>query len=513
MLVTHHHRASLALGRLAARLAGVPVTLVAAHDMDLTNVGGRVLPRWAVATLRETDALVLLAPSQGEYLHREEGVGRRPWSRTREVVIPNGVTWRRSPTRRPGQRPERGSGLPADAFVVGIVARLSAQKAHHVLLRGLREPARVATAGAAGRRRWRAARAGAPRARDESRARRQRAVHRHPARRPRRAARLRRLLPVVGARGRPDGGHRVDGGGDPRGGHRLRGAARHGRRRRARLPRAGRGRPGAGRPAAPARATTPRCASGWRRRHARAWRTATGSSRRHAATRSCWWTWWVHDEPARPDPGGEPARPVRPPGLAGEPGAGRRRLRRSRSSARWGPTRTEADVTLEGVRILRYPLRPAQGGPLGFLREYAAAMFHTMRLALRVEPSAPGRRRARLQPTRPAVPGRPAAAAVGRQVRLRPPRPGPRALPLPVPRWRQGAVLGDQGARAADLRVCGRGDRHQRELPRRGHRARAAWIRARWWWCAAGRTCPGSCSARRIRSCAAGSASSRRTSA
>ncbi|WP_138734648.1 glycosyltransferase [Modestobacter excelsi] len=134
VLVSHHHRASLALGRLAARVARVPVTLVAAHDMDLTNVGGRVLPRWAVATLREADALALLAPSQGEYLHREEGVGRRPWSRTREVVIPNGVVVGPLPDETARAAARARLSLPADAFVAGIVARLSPQKAHHVLL-------------------------------------------------------------------------------------------------------------------------------------------------------------------------------------------------------------------------------------------------------------------------------------------------------------------------------------------------------------------------------------------
>ncbi|SEP21106.1 glycosyltransferase [Trujillonella endophytica] len=133
VLVTHHHRAALALGRLAARLAGVRVTMVAAHDMDLTGVGGRVLPRWAVTTLRETDALVLLAPSQGEYLHREERVGRRPWSRTREVVIPNGVRVGPLPDEVTKRAARHRLGLPDEAFVIGIVARLSAQKAHHVL--------------------------------------------------------------------------------------------------------------------------------------------------------------------------------------------------------------------------------------------------------------------------------------------------------------------------------------------------------------------------------------------
>lgn len=139
VLVTHHHRASLALGRLAARLAGVPVDLVAVHDMDLTTVGKRCLPRWAVGTLRECNALVLLSPSQGEYLHREEQVGRRPWSRTKEVVIRNGV--RIEPISDLSQKlvARASLGLGPDHFVVGIVARLSAQKAHHVLFQAFSE--------------------------------------------------------------------------------------------------------------------------------------------------------------------------------------------------------------------------------------------------------------------------------------------------------------------------------------------------------------------------------------
>jgi len=44
----------------------------------------------------------------------------------------------------------------------------------------------------------------------------------------------------------------------------------------------------------------------------------------------------------------------------------------------------EPEVTIEGVRILRYPLTTAVGGPIGYLREYSAALWHTMRLAIRV---------------------------------------------------------------------------------------------------------------------------------
>jgi len=44
----------------------------------------------------------------------------------------------------------------------------------------------------------------------------------------------------------------------------------------------------------------------------------------------------------------------------------------------------EAEMLIEGVRILRYPLNAAAGGPLGYVREYAAALWHTLRLAVKV---------------------------------------------------------------------------------------------------------------------------------
>ncbi|MGI5125221.1 glycosyltransferase [Pseudonocardia sp. CA-107938] len=134
VLVNHHHRAALTLGRLAARLAGVPANVVAAHDMDLTAVGGRVLPRHDVETLFLSSALVLLAPSQGRYLREQEGVGSRPWRRTREVVIGNGVELPAAADRATGRAL---LGLDDDAQVIGIVARLSPQKAHEVLLRAV----------------------------------------------------------------------------------------------------------------------------------------------------------------------------------------------------------------------------------------------------------------------------------------------------------------------------------------------------------------------------------------
>jgi len=47
---------------------------------------------------------------------------------------------------------------------------------------------------------------------------------------------------------------------------------------------------------------------------------------------------------------------------------------------------TEAYVELDGVKIHRFPLAPATGGPRGYLREYSSALWHTYRLARAIGP-------------------------------------------------------------------------------------------------------------------------------
>ncbi len=67
----------------------------------------------------------------------------------------------------------------------------------------------------------------------------------------------------------------------------------------------------------------------------------------------------------------------------------------------------EPEATIEGVRILRYPLQAATGGPLGYVREYSARRCGT-RCAWR-SPSAARERIdvvQAVQPARPAVPRR-----------------------------------------------------------------------------------------------------------
>ena len=47
---------------------------------------------------------------------------------------------------------------------------------------------------------------------------------------------------------------------------------------------------------------------------------------------------------------------------------------------------TEAYVELDRVKIYRFPLAPATGGPRGYLREYSSALWHTYRLARAIGP-------------------------------------------------------------------------------------------------------------------------------
>ncbi|KQX46295.1 MULTISPECIES: glycosyltransferase family 4 protein [unclassified Streptomyces] len=51
-----------------------------------------------------------------------------------------------------------------------------------------------------------------------------------------------------------------------------------------------------------------------------------------------------------------------------------------------GKRDTEPEAVIDGVRIHRYPLRAATGGPAGYLREYGSALWHTFRLARKVGP-------------------------------------------------------------------------------------------------------------------------------
>ena len=106
-------------GRLAARLAGVPVIASALHSTgwpDRVQFANRLL-----API--TDAFIAVAEPHGRYLAAHEGC-----TAAKIQVIPNGVDVKRFRPRPPNETLRKELGLPADAPVVGHRGRTAAGK-------------------------------------------------------------------------------------------------------------------------------------------------------------------------------------------------------------------------------------------------------------------------------------------------------------------------------------------------------------------------------------------------
>jgi glycosyltransferase involved in cell wall biosynthesis len=133
---THTTKAGL-LGRLAARLARVPVVVHTPHGHAfhgyLSRAGSEALRRVEATLARWTDAIVCLTEAERDD-HLRLGVGE-PWQ---FEVVHSGVDLARF--RMPPRDPEakrRELGLPAAARVVGCVARLAPVKGVQYLLEAL----------------------------------------------------------------------------------------------------------------------------------------------------------------------------------------------------------------------------------------------------------------------------------------------------------------------------------------------------------------------------------------
>ncbi len=112
-------------GRLAGRLAGVPVICSALHSTGLPDhveLPNRLLAPW-------TDAFIAVAESHGCYLAAKEGC---PADKIH--VIPNGVDADRFHPRWPDGRLRQEFDLGPDAPVAGIVAALRPEKNHEMFL-------------------------------------------------------------------------------------------------------------------------------------------------------------------------------------------------------------------------------------------------------------------------------------------------------------------------------------------------------------------------------------------
>jgi len=112
-------------GRLAARLAGVPVICSALH----TSGYPKRIERLNRMLAPITDAFIAVAEPHGRYLVDEVGC---PAHKVR--VIPNGVDVERFHPRWPSKALGRELGLKPGAPVVGVVAALRPEKNHELFL-------------------------------------------------------------------------------------------------------------------------------------------------------------------------------------------------------------------------------------------------------------------------------------------------------------------------------------------------------------------------------------------
>lgn len=112
-------------GRLAARLAGVPVVASALHSTGWPDGVGRLNHLLTPVT----DAFIGVADSHGEFLSTQGG-----FPREKVVVIPNGIDTDRFAPMADTAGIRQELGLSATAPVVGILAALRPEKNHELFL-------------------------------------------------------------------------------------------------------------------------------------------------------------------------------------------------------------------------------------------------------------------------------------------------------------------------------------------------------------------------------------------
>lgn len=115
-------------GRIAARLAGVPVICSAIHSTGWPDVIER--PNRLPLLTRWTDAFIAVADEHGRHLVEIEG-----FPADRVHVIPNGIDVKRFVARTDSAAVRSSLGIASDAPLVGIVAALRPEKDHALFLR------------------------------------------------------------------------------------------------------------------------------------------------------------------------------------------------------------------------------------------------------------------------------------------------------------------------------------------------------------------------------------------
>ena len=121
-------------GRFAAQMAGVPIVIGTEVNIyeNKRPLHARI-ERWL---MRGTDAVIASAASVKDYYVTQ--VGADP---AKVEVIYNAVDWAQLQTTIGRDEFRKSIGVPVDAPVAGIIARLTEQKAHRVLFEAIATPA------------------------------------------------------------------------------------------------------------------------------------------------------------------------------------------------------------------------------------------------------------------------------------------------------------------------------------------------------------------------------------
>ena len=120
-------------GRFAAMMAGVPIVI--GTEVNIYENKQPMHARMERWLMRGTDAVVASAASVKDYYISQ--VGADP---AKVEVIYNAVDWAQLETTIGRDDFRRSAGVPAEATVAGIIARLTEQKAHRVLFEAMTAP-------------------------------------------------------------------------------------------------------------------------------------------------------------------------------------------------------------------------------------------------------------------------------------------------------------------------------------------------------------------------------------
>lgn len=116
-------------GRLAGKLAGVPIILASIHFMGQKGQAKSLIGPLNKMLTPITDRIIAVSENQKKYLIEEEGLPPK-----KMVVIFNGIDLKNFKSKKDPEEVKNDLAIPKDYLVVGQVAKMRPEKGHRLLL-------------------------------------------------------------------------------------------------------------------------------------------------------------------------------------------------------------------------------------------------------------------------------------------------------------------------------------------------------------------------------------------